>query len=414
MHEVGHTLGLRHNFKGSGFRSLADLNDVEKTRKAGGSTSVMDYIPVNIMPKGKTQGDYYAAGLGPYDVWAIEYGYKPLPGGSPEAERKELEKIAGRSGEPELAYATDEDTEWGDPDPFSNRFDLGSDPIEFARARAELVAQVMPGIVERMAGRDEDGSGGRYERVRQAFGVLLATHGQAMYNAARLVGGLTGSRSHKGDANARPPFTVVEVAKQREALELLAAEMLGDKPFSFPPALYNQLAASRWMHWGTSEVDREDYPVHEVILMWQDRVLGRLLDPLVLERIRDNELKVPADQDALTTAELFERLGKAVMREVTEIQPGDYTPRKPAISSLRRGLQRAYLARLAGLALEGGAANPDAQALAAEELRSLDAQIETLLAKQEVKLDAPSRAHLADIRARIDKVLDADLVLPRP
>jgi hypothetical protein len=414
MHEVGHTLGLRHNFKGSGFRSLADLNDVEKTRKAGGSTSVMDYIPVNIMPKGMTQGDYYAAGLGPYDVWAIEYGYKPLPGGSPEAERKELEKIAGRSGEPELAYATDEDTEWGDPDPFSNRFDLGSDPIEFARARAELVAQVMPGIVERMAGRDEDGSGGRYERVRQAFGVLLATHGQAMYNAARLVGGLTGSRSHKGDANARPPFTVVEVAKQREALELLAAEMLGDKPFSFPPALYNQLAASRWMHWGTSEVDREDYPVHEVILMWQDRVLGRLLDPLVLERIRDNELKVPADQDALTTAELFERLGKAVMREVTEIQPGDYTPRKPAISSLRRGLQRAYLARLAGLALEGGAANPDAQALAAEELRSLDAQIETLLAKQEVKLDAPSRAHLADIRARIDKVLDADLVLPRP
>ena len=414
MHEVGHTLGLRHNFKGSGFRSLADLNDVEKTRKAGGSTSVMDYIPVNIMPKGKTQGDYYAAGLGPYDVWAIEYGYKPLPGGSPEAERKELEKIAGRSGEPELAYATDEDTEWGDPDPFSNRFDLGSDPIEFARARAELVAQVMPGIVERMAGRDEDGSGGRYERVRQAFGVLLATHGQAMYNAARLVGGLTGSRSHKGDANARPPFTVVEVAKQREALELLAAEMLGDKPFSFPPALYNQLAASRWMHWGTSEVDREDYPVHEVILMWQDRVLGRLLDPLVLERIRDNELKVPADQDALTTAELFERLGKAVMREVTEIQPGEYTPRKPAISSLRRGLQRAYLTRLARLTLEGGTANPDAQALAADQLRSLDAQIEALLAKPELKLDAPSRAHLADLRERIDKVLDADLVLPRP
>jgi hypothetical protein len=414
MHEVGHTLGLRHNFKGSAFRSLADLNDVEKTRQSGGSTSVMDYIPVNIMPKGKTQGDYYAAKLGPYDLWAIEYGYKQLPGGSPEAERKELEKIAGRSGEPELAYATDEDTEWGDPDPFSNRFDLGSDPIEFARARAELVAQVMPGIVERMAARDEDGFGGRYERVRQAFGVLLATHGQAMYNAARLMGGLAGSRSHKGDANAGPPFTVVEAAKQREALDLLAAEMLGDKPFAFPPELYNQLAASRWMHWGTSEVDREDYPVHEVILMWQDRVLGRLLDPLVLDRIRDNELKLPAEQDAFTTAELFERLGKAVMREVTEIQPGDYTPRKPAISSLRRGLQRAYLSRLAGLAMTGGAANPDAQALAADQLRSLDAQLEALLANAELKLDAPSRAHLAELRARIDKVLDADLVLPRP
>lgn len=414
MHEVGHTLGLRHNFKGSAFRSLGDLNDVAKTNQAGGSTSVMDYIPVNIMPKGKPQGDYYAARLGPYDIWAIEYGYRPLPGGSPEAERKDLEKIAGRSGEPELAYATDEDTEWGDPDPLSNRFDLGSDPVEFARARAELVAQVMPGLVERMAGRDEDGSGGRYERVRQAFGVLLATHGGAMYNASRLVGGLVGSRSHKGDANARPPFTVITAAKQREAVDLLAAEMFGDKPFSFPPELYNQLTASRWMHWGTSEVDREDYPVHEVILMWQDRVLGRLLDPLVLARIRDNELKVPADQDAFTTAELFDRLGKAVMREVTETGAGDYTPRKPAISSLRRGLQRAYVSRLAGLAMAGGAANPDAQALAADQLRSLDAGIAALLAKQDVKLDAPSRAHLGDLRSRIGKVLDADLLLPRP
>ena len=414
MHEVGHTLGLRHNFKGSAFRSLGDLNDVAKTRQAGGSTSVMDYIPVNIMPKGKAQGDYYAAKLGPYDLWAIEYGYKPLPGGSPEGERKELEKIAGRSGEPELAYATDEDTEWGDPDPLSNRFDLGSDPIEFARARAELVAQVMPGIVERMAGREEDGSGGRYERVRQSFGVLLATHGGAMYNAARLVGGLAGSRSHKGDANARPPFVVISAAKQREAVDLLAAEMFSDKPFSFPPDLYNQLAASRWMHWGTNEVDREDYPVHDVILMWQDRVLGRLLDPLVLARIRDNELKVPADQDAFTTAELFDRLGKAVLREVTETGAGDYTPRKPAISSLRRGLQRAYVSRLAGLAMAGGAANPDAQALAADQLRSLDAGIAALLAKQDVKLDAPSRAHLAELRSRIGKVLDAELLLPRP
>jgi len=412
MHELGHTLGLRHNFKGSALKTLADFNDVEKTRVSGGSTSVMDYIPVNIMPKGKTQGEYYAARIGPYDAWAIQYGYTPVSGGSPQAELAELEKIASRSGEPELAYATDEDTEWGDPDPLSNRFDLGSDPLEFARVRAELVAQVMPGIVDRMT-KDEDGAGGS-GRVRQAFGILLATHGQAMYNAARLVGGLYGSRSHRGDANASPPFRVVEPARQREAVQLLAEKMFSAEPFSFPPELYNQLAATRWMHWGAREVDREDYPVHEVILMWQDRALGRLLDPLVLERIRDNELKVPADQDAFTTTELFEVLDKAVMREINAIGPGEYSPRKPAIASLRRGLQRAYLARLAGLAMAGGAANPDAQALASEQLRALDLRLEGLLAKEDVKLDAPSRAHLAELRGRIDKVLDADLLLPRP
>jgi hypothetical protein len=410
MHEVGHTLGLRHNFKGSALRSLAEFNDPAKTTSVGGSTSVMDYVPVNIMPKGRPQGEYYAARIGPYDMWAIEYGYKPLPGGNPEAELPELEKIASRSGEPELAYATDEDTEWGDPDPLSNRFDLGNDPLEFARARAELVAQVMPVIVERMT-TDDDGG---YGRVRQAFGILLAAHGSAMYNASRLVGGLYGSRSHKGDKDAPPPFRVVEAEKQRAALDLLADKMFGAQPFSFPPELYNQLAATRWLHWGASEVDREDYPAHDVILMWQDRVLGRLLDPLVLDRIRDNELKVPADQDAFTTAELFERLSAAVLAEVKEIGPGDYTPRKPAIASLRRGLQRAYVTRLAGLAMSGGAGNPDAQSLAAEQLRSLDSGITAVLAKQDVALDAPSRAHLAELRNRIAKVLDADLSLARP
>jgi hypothetical protein len=409
MHELGHTLGLRHNFKGSAFRSLADINDVAKTAQSGASTSVMDYIPVNIVPKGKTQGDYYAAHLGPYDLWAIEYGYKPLPGGNPEAELPELEKIAGRSGEAALAYATDEDTEFGDPDPLSNRFDLGSDPLEFAKARAELVAQVMPQIAERMTAKDKS-----YERVRQAFGVLLSAHGQAMYNASRLIGGLHTSRSHKGDANAPAPFRVVDAKQQRDSLALLEQQMFSAQPFNYPPELYNQLVASRWLHWGTRDIDRDDYPVHEVILMWQDRVLGRLVDPLTLARIRDSELKVPADQDAFTTAELLDRLTKAILSEVDTTAAGDYTNRKPAIPSLRRGLQRAYVSRLGGLALGSSPVATDAQSIAASQLRSLDVRIGTLLAKNDVKLDDYSRAHLGELQARIRKVLDASLELPRP
>jgi hypothetical protein len=414
LHEVGHTLGLRHNFKGSGLRSLADFNDLAKTSQAGGSTSVMDYIPANIMPRGKPQGDYYTARLGPYDLWAIEYGYKPVAGGSPEAELPELEKIASRSGEPALAYATDEDTEWGDPDPLSNRFDLGSDPLEFAAVRAELVNQLMPVIAERMTAKGKDGVSPGYERVRQAFGVLLSTYGQSMYVASRLVGGLYTSRSHKGDPNAWPPFRVVDAAKQRAAVELLEKQMFSARPFAFPPELYNQMAATRWIHWGAGSADRDDYPVHDVILMWQDRVLGRLLDPLTLSRIRDSELKVPADQDAFTTAELLDRLTKAVLAEIDATGPGDYTPRKPAIASLRRGLQRSYIARLSTLAMQGGAANPDAQALAAAQLRAIDGRIAALLTKADVKLDDVSRAHLGEMQARIRKVLDAGLELFTP
>ncbi len=407
MHEVGHTLGLRHNFKGSSLRSLADFNDVTKTSASGGSTSVMDYIPVNIMPKGRVQGDFYTAKIGPYDHWAIEYGYKPLAGGSPEAELPELEKIASRSGEPALAYSTDEDTAWGDPDPLSNRFDLGSDPVEFAKSRAELVAQVMPKIVDRFTADDEG-----YQRVRQAFGVLIAAHGQAMYTASRLIGGLHGSRAHKDDPGATLPFRVVDPAKQREALAVLESQMFSATPFSFPPELYNQLVATQWYHWGSRPVSREDYPVHDVVLMWQDRVLSRLLDPLTLDRIRDSELKVPADQDALTTAELFDRLAKAVLAELETIGPAGYTNRKPAIPSFRRGLQRSFVTRLSQLAM--GGANPDAQALAAHQLRAVAGRIKTLLAKADVKLDDASLAHLVELDGRIQKVLDARLELPRP
>ena len=411
-HEVGHTLGLRHNFKGSSLLSLADINDPAKVAQTGASTSVMDYIPANISPKGKPQGDYYTAKLGPYDLWAIEYGYKPVAGGSPESELPELEKIAGRSGEPQLAYSTDEDTQPGDPDPMSNRFDLGSDPVEFARNRAELVAQVMPTLVERMTAKDPSGKTPGYERVRQAFGVLLTAHGNAMNFAARLVGGLHTSRAHKGDANAPTPFRVVEAQKQRDALTLLEQQMFSAQPFSFPPELYNQLVSTRWMHWGSSEADREDYPVHDVILMWQDRVLGRLMDPLTLTRIRDSELKVPADQDAFTTAELLDRLTKAILAEIDTIQPGDYSVRKPAIGSLRRSLQRSYLSRLSALAV-GSGGTPDAQVIAAAQLRSLDGRIGALLAKPDVKLDDYSRAHLVETQARIKKVLDASVTLPR-
>ena len=102
------------------------------------------------------------------------------------------------------------------------------------------------------------------------------------------------------------------------------------------------------------------------------------------------------------------------MSEVATVGPGEYTPGKHAIDGVRRGLQRAYVARLAGLAMSGGAGNADARSLAAGQLRALDGRIGALLAKGEVKLDEPSRAHLAETQARIRKVLEAGLELSRP
>ncbi|HEX5445083.1 MAG TPA: zinc-dependent metalloprotease, partial [Pirellulales bacterium] len=408
MHEVGHTLGLRHNFKASSVLSLAAMNEIEKTKESGLTGSVMDYAPVNIVPKGMKQGDYFSTTIGPYDMWAIEYGYKPLPGGT-EGQVAELRTLASRAAEPQLAFATDEDTRGIDPDPLSNRYDMGSDTVEYARQRAKLISDLWSTVIDRAT---PDGDG--YQRSRQAFGVLLRNYGQAMFHASRQVGGILVNRDHKADPNGRPPFVIVPAAKQREALTLIEENVLSDKPFSFPPELYNRLAATRWYHWGSEMPDRVDYAVHEVIGEWQDRILSQLLSPLTLERMHDSELKVPADQDTVTTAELLSRLTAAVFSEAGQLKPGDYTNRKPAVSSLRRDLQRRYLKRLSRVALGQSGAPEDCRTVAASELAGLEGKLKQVLSNAELKLDTYTRAHFEETAALARKVLDARLSLSQP
>ena len=158
---------------------------------------------------------------------------------------------------------------------------------------------------------------------------------------------------------------------------------------------------------------RLDYPVHEVISMWQQRILSQLLSSLTLARLHDSELKVPADQDAFTTAELIERLTSAVFAELENLESGEYTTRKPAISSLRRNLQRGYLQRLARMAMGNTAAPQDCQTVAYVQLEDLEAQMNKALGG-DVTLDAYTKAHLRESVSRIRKVLDASLELSRP
>lgn len=138
MHEVGHSLGLRHNFKASAMLSYEQLNDPDLTRQKGMVGSVMDYNPLNIVRKGEQQGDYATTTIGPYDYWAIEYAYKPLSGNEAAA----LKEIAARSPEPELLYATDEDL-YASNDPLVNAYDLGDDPLAYGKDRVTLAAELL-------------------------------------------------------------------------------------------------------------------------------------------------------------------------------------------------------------------------------------------------------------------------------
>jgi hypothetical protein len=416
MHEVGHTLGLRHNFKASSWKTLAQIDEAAKGKDEATVASVMDYTPTNIAPKGAKQGLYYPQTIGPYDYWAIEYGYKSAEGN----EAAELKKIASRSAEPGLDYATDEDTRGGvDSDPLVNRFDFSKDPIDFARRQTKSSSELWSKVVERAVG---EGDG--YQRARQAFGMLMSEYWRTLSFVARFPGGIYVHRDHKGDPNGRTPFQAVEAARQRDAMKLLneAAFQLPALP---PPDVLNSLASTRWSHWGLREPRRLDYPVHGQIELMQGNILSQLLSTSTLARLHDSELKQAPEADVYTLAEHLRAIVEGIFSEIREApKPGEYTNRKPYISSLRRNLQRTTLKRLAGLFSSGGSNQlaqlltgassggipEDARTLVRMHLTDLDKQITALLSAGDVKLDDYTKAHLQDTQERIRKLLQAQVI----
>ena len=397
MHEVGHTLGLRHNFRASTWKTLAEMEDPAKANEPTVG-SVMDYLPVNIVPAGTKQPAYYTTTIGPYDHWAIEYGYKIVAGD----ENAELAKIAMRSGEPGLDYSTDEDTEPNDPDPLSNRFDFSKDPIAHAQRQMALVNGLLPKLLERTV---ETGEG--YQRARQAFGVLIGEYYKSAQFVARFIGGVMVHRDHKGDNQARPPFKLVDAAQQRAAMKQVA-----EQAFQVPkydPATLNSLAGSRWRHWGIQDLRRIDYPIHEQIAQFQDAILSRTLSHLTLNRIQDGEAKAAAGEDVYTLPEHLKAVMDSVFTELAAPPAGEFNNRTPYINSFRRALQRSALKKFADIVAKPASAQPeDARVLTRMYLTDLATKIDAALGKADLKLDDYTRAHLTDSRLRIKQILEAE------
>ena len=399
MHEVGHTLGLRHNFKASAWKSL---DDIDKAKAGGDATvaSVMDYAPANIAADKDAQGLYYTQTIGPYDYWAIEYGYKQVEGD----EKAELAKIAARGAEEGLDFATDEDSGPFDPDPLANRFDLGKEPLKFAQRQMKLANELLPKIVERTV---DDGEA--FNRARQAFGMLFREYWRTAAFAARFPGGVHVNRDHKADPNARPPLKVASADEQRGAMKLLAETAFA--PQSYDPELLNHLAATRWEHWGIRESSRTDFPIHSFVESAQEEICFQLLNPMTLDRMHDNEVKVAADGDAYTTAEHFNLFTGSVFSEWKDGKSGEYTNRTPYISSFRRNLQRIAVRRLTMLITNPYSGPEDSRVLARMHLQQLADSADARLKQEDLKLDDYTRAHLQDSKKRIEQCLNAELEL---
>ena len=399
MHEVGHTLGLRHNFKASAWKDLKDVDDRKKHPNEPIVASVMDYNPTNIAPAGTPQGYYYTPTIGPYDYWAIEYGYKEISAN----ESEELAKIASRGADPALQYATDEDVFLG-ADPRVNLFDLGHNPIDFTSRQMKLTNELMPKLLERAVKKGEG-----YQKARQAFNKLFQEYWRTAHFAARFPGGIFVHRDHEGDPNARAPFTIVTGKEQRAGMQLVAEHVF--KTPGYDPKLLNYLPTTHWSHWGLAYPYRLDYPISEYVATMQSAILNELFDPMTMERLHDNELKSVSDNERYTLAEHLRSLVATIFSEWKDGKAGKYTDASPYIPAFRRNLQRIAVKDLAYLVQERYSGPEDARTLSRMHLQTLESQIEAILKKKDVELDDYTRAHLLDSQKRISQVLNAQLQL---
>ncbi len=401
-HEVGHTLGLRHNFKASSVYTLAQINSDEIKGKKPLAGSVMDYTPINMHvpadPANKTQGDYTMTAVGPYDMWAIEYGYTFA---------SDLKPILDRVAEPELVYATDEDT-FG-PDPLARRYDFSKNPLDYAQNQMRLIKQNRAKILDKFVKDGQSWAKSRYG-YELTFSMQMASVGMM----SNWLGGAFVNRDRKGDKNGRAPIEPVPAAMQREALKFTIENAFEDVAFGLTPALLARMTRDKWIDGNSFDPSDATWPINDRIAGFQASVMSSLLRPSTLRRIYDNELTVPPEQDAVTIPEVLLGITANVWREAEKNPDKPFTPRVPMISSLRRNLQQEHLDRLIELTLPAKFTDTEASKaisnIALVEVKKIQANVERILKEAPANLDPYTSAHLQKAQTQITKALSAQYI----
>jgi len=280
MHEVGHTLGLNHNMKSSQLYSPAQLADKKFIKGKSLAGSVMDYEAINITNDRSQQGPYFSTNLGPYDIWAIEFGYKNVRNNS------ELETILKRSTEPELIFGNDAD-DMRRPgkaiDPRVMVGDLSNDQITYSINRIKLVKTLLTKLKDQYTTE-----GKSYQELVIAYGILQKQAAKASGIISRFIGGVYVERAMQGQINAKQPYTAVEYAKQKRAMKALSDYLFAPNANNTPKELYNYLARQRRGFDFFS--GPEDPKLHRNVLKSQRNVLRHLLHYNTLQRVVDSEL----------------------------------------------------------------------------------------------------------------------------
>jgi hypothetical protein len=379
LHEVGHTLGLNHNMKATQLWAPHELNDAATTSREGLYGSVMDYPAVNIARDRSQQGEFWISTVGPYDRWAIAFGYDPRLD-----DEAAMAAHLARSTDPRLAFGNDADDMRAPGkaiDPRINIYDLSSDAIGYAGWQMELARDLQRNLLERY--RDP---GESYHALRNAYMTITGQQSQAAGVVSRYIGGVYVDRAMQGQPGATQPFTPVSRADQKRAMDTLARYLFAPDAYAAPADLLGHLAMQRRGFDFMSGT--EDPKVHARALNAQRGVLAHLLHPVTLQRITDSRLY----GNGYPLAEMMSDLTDAVFE----------ADRRTNVNTFRQNLQIEYVNRLATV-IRDAPTNPYdfvARSAALANLRRIDSMIAGKGG------NAETRAHTEHVRHLIRVALE--------
>jgi hypothetical protein len=379
-HEVGHTLGLRHNHRASQAYSVGQLRDPKFCAEYGSVASIMSYGRCNYVaqPEDKVDPKNLLPKIAPYDLFAIEWGYKPVAGAkTPDEEKKALDEWAAKQlDNPFLRFGGEDGPAAVDPTVLTEN--IGNDPVAVTACGLKNLDRVLEYLLAATTEKGED-----YALLEEVYQELLAQRLGWFMAVAKQVGGVTENRTLGGRGGEA--FVRVPKDKQKEALKFLL-----DAAFTTPTKLLNPGLVNQFKFAGTAAD----------ITAQQRLLLRTLLSPSRLNRLADAELLAP--DGAYTAVELL-----------TDLQDGLFAELKadaPKIDPLRRQLQRGYVDLLKGEfqpPTAPGAARPSGELRGVARVALADLEVKLAAARNKAP-DLTTRAHIDDLRGEIEAILAAD------
>ena len=379
-HEVGHTLGFPHNMKASSMYETAKVRDKAWVKKMGHTPSIMDYSRFNYVaqPEDGIDPADLIPRVGPYDIWATAWGYKPIPGAKTPAEEQPVLDEWARQQEqtPWFRFMTS-NARGADPGEVTEAVG-DADPVYATSLGVKNLARVMKMLLPAIEKKGED-----WENLEDMYGRVLGQWTREMVHVAGVVGGVDSHQKNGGQPGLL--FATIPAARQRKAVEFLNAQAFATPAYLVDPAILRRI---------------EPDGLLARLRGAQSSVLESLLNSARVQRLTEQEA-LDGDK-AYKPLDLLADLRRGIFTELAAPAP--------KIDAYRRNLQQTYLDAMHNR-INAGAAPPTHRWLYRGELKTLSAEISRALPRA---TDRATRLFLEDAKDQIARILDPKFAPPAP